>query len=299
MMKPLLIIPPAPTRWPALGELLSHLGPRWAADLEQRLTQSVARAQDAYAVIPDSGPPVAAACINKCGDVGVLAHCYTHPEHRRRGYARKLMETLLSWFDMTGGKWLFLSTTSELDQGLYRKFGFLPLRRAVWEPYDRLTMVRPGRNVPEYDGGATGGDVAVRDLTRAEWPAMVALLQYQLGPDPRVPLDESAVSAEVFALDLCDHQERGACQLKGAFQGARLVGLATIATDRAGERTYALLMPHTDAPAALREATLEFARGKGYAHVDFPMEGLGKAVAGGLAGPTPEPMTEPPESPLP
>jgi hypothetical protein len=118
------------------------------------------------------------------------------------------------------------------------------------------------------------GDTVVRDVTRADWPAMVTLLQYSPGPDPRVPLDESAVTAEVFTLDLIDHTERGACALKGAFRGARLVGLATVAIDRSGERTYGMLIPHSAPPPELRAAVLEFAQSKGYAHVDFPMEAL-------------------------
>lgn len=293
-IKPLLIVPPAPTHWRALHDLLQHKGPPWLADIERRLVHGVAGAEDAYAVIPAGGQFLASVCVSKQGDVGVLGHGYTRPEHRRRGYARKLMESVLSWFDMTGGKWLFLGTTAELDEALYQKFGFAPIRRAAWAPYDRLTMLRTGEGVTDDPLATATGEVVVRDVTRADWPGMVTLLQYRAGPDPRVPLRESAVTAEVLTLDLIDHQEKGSCQLKGAFQGPRLVGLATVATDRLGERTHAMLMPHTDAPPVLRDAVTEFAKSKGYAQVDFPMEALGQAGSG-----ADEPEASPTDTPAP
>lgn len=273
-MKPLLIIPPAPARWPALEELLRHKGPPLLPDLEQRLVHGVPGAQDAFAVFASGAQVLASAGINKCGDVGIVGHCYTRPEHRRRGLAGQLIEALLSWFDMTGGKWLFLGATAELQEVIYRKFGFVLLRRVAWKPYDHLMLVRAAPGAPDDPLVAAAGDVTVHEVGRAQWPAMVALLQYRRGADPRVALHESAVTAEVFTLDLIEHQERGACCLLGAFQGARLVGLASVATDSPGERTYAMFMPHTDPPAALRTAVSGFALSKGYAHVDYPMEGL-------------------------
>ncbi len=272
-MKPMLIIPPAPIRWPALNDLLHHKGQPWLRDIELRLTRGVPGAQDAYAVMPSSAQFLAGACINRFRDTGILGHCYTRPEHRRRGYAHRLITTLLSWFEMTGGRRLYLSTTAELDLGLYGKFGFEPLRRAAWAPADRLTMVRVRGAAPDPFADLRG-DLTLRDLTRAEWPAMVMLLQHRPGADPRVPLEESAVTAEAFTLDLIDHQERAAGILKGAFHGDRLVAIGMLAIDRAGDRTYGLLLPHTGAPPQLRAAILDLAHTRGYTQVDFPMEAL-------------------------
>lgn len=290
-MKPLLIVPPAPRRWAALQDLLGHQAQPWLRNIELRLTQGVPRAQDAYAVAPENGRIIAVAGINKCGDLGVLGQVYTRPEHRRRGWARKLTETVLSWFDMTGGKWLHLATTGELDEGLYRKFGFVPLRRAVWAPYDRITMLRARPNANADPLAGVGGAVTVRDLTRADWPEMFTLLQYRNGPDPRVPLDESAVSAEVFTLDLIDHLEKRKCGLLGAYQGRRLVGLAAVAADRPPGRTYAMLVPHSGAAAALRGAAEAFAGTQGYEGVDFPMETVECLTAGAAYGKLDTPHT--------
>ncbi len=288
-MKPLLVMAPAPARWPALADLYRHKGQPWLADIEARVSRGVLGAQDAFAIIPDGGHVLAGAALSKRGPIGVLGHVYTRPEHRRRGFARNVVETLLTWFDMVGGRWLYLGTTAELDASLYAKFGFTPLHRVAWTPFDRITMqrVRPG-TPPDPLADATG-TVRVRPLTRADWPTMVALLQHRPGPDPRLPIAESAVSAELFTLDLIGHQERGAAQLRGAFFGDRLLGLGTLATERPGPRTYAMLVPHQDAPPALRTALLELARERGYEQVDFPMDalvGAGPLPPGGeTAGP--------------
>ncbi len=276
-MKPLLIIPPAPARWPALEELWRHKGQPWLNDIRTRVVTGVAGAQDAYVIIPAGRQALAGACINKQGDIGVLGHCYTRPEQRRRGYARRLVETLLSWFEMTGGKWLFLGTTAELDDSFYRKFGFAPLRRVTWSPYDRLTMIRRAAAADADPLTNVAGELVVRPLTRADWPAMVALLQYRPGPDPRVPLAESAVNAELFTLDLLDHLERGACKLLGAFRGPRLTAMCSLATDRPGNRTYALLVPHDAVPPELHTAALELGHQSGYELVEFPLQSLSPA----------------------
>lgn len=273
-MKPLLIVPPAPSRWPALRDLLVEMKSLSLDDIERRFMAGVAGAQDVYAVIGGTGHYVACASINKRGDVGVLSHVYTRPDHRRRGYARQLTEAVLSWFDMTGGRWLVLSTTAEYDEILYRKFGFKPLRRVAWAPHDRLTAVRGSAGATGDPYAGLSGEVEIRDVTRADIPLIVFFLQYRPGPDPRVPLSESAVTAKFFAQDLMAHREKNACLLMGAFQGARLVGLATLAIDKSGDRTYAMMMPHTDAPDQLRQAVLAAGRDKGYTHVDFPMETL-------------------------
>lgn len=302
-MKPLLIIPPAPTRWPALADLLRERGQPWLGDMEIRVAHGVPGAEDAFAILPSGGHVLASACVNKCGEIGVLEHVYTRPEHRRRGYARMLTETVLSWFEMTGGKWLFLFTTSELNESLYRKFGFKPLRRAVWAPFDRLTMLRVRPELNDNPLADVHGPLAIRDLTRADWPAIVTLLQYRPGPDPRVPLEESAVTANLFGLDLVNHLEQGKSRLLGAVQDQRLVALASVAIDQHGKRTYAMLIPPSESPPELREAAIEQAHSAGYKQVDFPMETLDKLPAWAAAGketePAPTPAPAAPSKPTP
>ncbi len=278
-MKPLLVIPPAPNRWKPLQELLQHLPEPTVRNLRKRLVDGVPGAEDVFVIAPSDSPLHGSAAIHKCGDVGVLSHVYTRPEQRGKGTARRLTEAVLSWFDMTGGTWLFLATTTELDETLYSKFGFHPIRRAVWAPFDRVTMLRTRKGVTEDPLADAHGAVTVRELTRADWPAMVTTLQYWAGPDPRVPLAESAVTAETFTLDLIEHAEQGLAALHGAFMGQRLVGMGTVALAPQNAHTYALLVPHANAPPPLREALLQRAKTAGFERVDFPMEALGATPA--------------------
>jgi hypothetical protein len=106
---------------------------------------------------------------------------------------------------------------------------------------------------------------------------MIALLQYSVGPDPRVSLDGSAVSAEAFTMDLVEHHEHGTRRLSGALHGQRLTAMGTVTCDRPGESVHAMLMPHTGAPAELREAMVRWAQEEGGADVDSPMEGLSES----------------------
>ena len=128
-MKPLLIIPPCPRRWPALADLYAHESPLRLADVEKRFAAAVNAAQDAFAVIPDGGRILSAALLAKRDDTGVLSLLYTRPEHRRHGYAAKLVRTLLEWFKLTGGKRLYLTSPPDVAKNLVEKHAFKVLRR--------------------------------------------------------------------------------------------------------------------------------------------------------------------------
>jgi GNAT superfamily N-acetyltransferase len=272
--KPLIVIPPAPSRWQTLQELPLPTETLSLADLRIRLEQGVPGAQDALAIVPDGGHVLSCAWISKRHDLGILSRVVTRPEHRRRGLARQLIEALLSWFDMTGGKWLYATTTVDLAEGLFARFGFKLLRCAPRDGSDAAVIVRVAADLPTDPLFSAGGELTIHDITRANWPSLVVLLYNRSGPDSRVSLDESAVTAELTALDLISRFEAGTCHLKAAFHGSRLIGLASVATEPMGDRTYAMITPYADTPAALREAAIEFAQSKGYQKVDFPMEAL-------------------------
>lgn len=272
-MKPLLIVPPAPERWPALSGLLGHKGPLWLEDIEKRLREGVPDAHDAFAIAGQGSELVANACIMRRGDVGILGHVFTRPDHRRRGFSRRLIEALLAWFDMTGGRWLYLGCRTELVE-LYEKFGFHLLHRVTTAVMDDATMLRRAPGVGDDPLPDSAGEVEIRDVTRADWPLLVALLQHRAGADPRVNTAESAVNAELSTLELLRQQEQGQCQLLAAKRAGRVVGLGSLATEKAEKRTYAMLLPHDQPIDALRAALLKEADTKGYEKVDFPMEAL-------------------------
>jgi GNAT superfamily N-acetyltransferase len=287
-MKPLLILGPSPTRWQAIEELLGHEDGVWRDDLRKRLVDGVADSQDAFAVVSDGGNLLASACIRRRHDIGVLGHLFTRPAQRQHGRARLLMQALLSWFDMTGGKWLYLTSPHELAEGLFEKFGFRVLRQLERSDQGRVTMLRTPAHVGESPFERLTGRLVIRDVARADWVLLVALLQHYCGPDPRTRLEESALAAEATAVELITQQEQGACRLMVACCHDRIVGLGSIATNQIGHRTYAMLLPHDRPPDGLREALLDFARLRGYEQVEFPMEALAKRVADTPPGDTGE-----------
>ncbi len=273
-MKPLLIIPPCPRRWPALSDLYADESPLRLADIEKRFAASVEGGQDAFAVIPDGGRVLSAALLSKRNDAGVLSLLYTRPEHRKHGYAAKLVQALLEWFKLTGGKRLYLNSPPDVAMSLFETHGFRALRRSAIAGGEQVSMIRLAKGTNESPYEHVEGEVEVRDVTRADWPLIVELLQHRPGPDPRVALDESAVGAETAALDLLDQNERGVSHLQAELRGDHMVALAGVATDRLGDRTHAMIMPHDARAARLREAAIAFAASKEYAHVDFPMDAL-------------------------
>ncbi len=270
-MKPLLIVPPAPARWTAIENLLAEQRPAWLADLKRRICDALPGARDAMAVIPNGGQVVAAACIRRTHDVGVLGDLLTHAAHRGKGHARRLLQILLSWFDMTGGHWLYTTCDAPLYAGIFEKFGFQPLHHAAHDGREVLTVIRTPATVR---GGPlpAEGEAQVRALSRADWPLLVALLQHRAGPDPRVPLAESAVAAETSTMELINQVEQGTAALLGAEISGRIVAAGSVATDQLGQRTFAMCWPHEPPSAVLRAAVIELAASKGYDKVDFPME---------------------------
>ncbi len=281
--KPLLVLPPSPPRWPLIENLLADEPAGRMSDLKARLCEPPAEAQDALALQPDGAHARAFACLRRKHDVGVLSQLFTHADHRRHGHARRLVQTLLSWFDMTGGKWLYATSPEELHAAFFEHFGFRVLHQGG-APAGMMTLLRTPAGVPGDSLSHEGGAVTVRELGRSDWPLIVALLQHRPGPDPRVPIAESALAAEVTAFDLLEHADKGVCSLLGAGDGRRLVGVASLATDQLGSRTYAMILPHGSAPAELRAAVLELAARKGYQHVDFPLEAVtGPSATGGAS----------------
>jgi len=282
-MKPLLIVPPSPARWQAVQELFCHEETSWLGDLRKRLVTGIDGSQDALAVMPESAHALAGACIRRRHDIGVLGHLFTRTDHRLRGHARLLMQTLLSWFDMTGGRWLYVTSPRELVAGLFEKFGFRLLRQKAGTSQERVTMLRTPVRAGESPFEGADGPVHMRAVARSDWPLLVSLLQHHPGSDPRVSLEESALTAEATALELIDQQESGDCRLIAASRRKRIVGLGSVATGQAGPRTYAMLLPHDHPPEGLRSNMLDFARTRGYAQVDFPLEALAKTTAGGAS----------------
>lgn len=278
-MKPLLILPPAPLRWMATEELLAHEPAARLNDLKVRIAEGVDGAADALAAIPDGSRFHSVACIRRRREIGVVGQMFTQEHQRKKGLARALLQTLLGWFDMTGGKWLYATAPAELVDDFFAHFGFRVLHRGASDGQACVTLLRRLSSAAESPYDAASAEVEIRDVSRGDWPLIVSLHQHLRGADPRSDAAESALLAERTAADLLAQQDDGVCHLRGAFCSSRLVGLASIATERLGDRTYAMLIPHDRPPERLREAVVEFAKSKGYERIDYPMEALAEPAA--------------------
>lgn len=271
--KPLLIVLPAPERWPVISDFLSHKSESWRYDMQKRFQDGVPGGRGGAALIVNGGDLLAAACIAAAGDVGVLSHVFTRPDMRGRGLARRAIETLLAWFDMTGGKWLYLGCAPEFVD-MYAKFGFRPLHVFKDDDRGKATMQRRAEGVSVTPLPMGEAENAVREATRADWPLIVALLQDRHGADPRVAMDESAAHAEALGLSLLQQQDEGKCRLFVSVSANRVIGLASLATEQTGERTHAMILPHDKPLPKLRSTLVEAAKRRGFIHVDFPLEAL-------------------------
>ena len=273
-MKPLLILTPAPARWNAIHDLLDQEDQKWVEDLRTRFTAGVPGARDAAAVSLEGSQAAAGAFIRRVGEIGVLAQVYTRPAHRRSGRARLLLQTLLSWFDMTGGKWLYLACPPEVGQGLFSNFGFRVLQSGIDNGRPVACMLRTPAHTPDTPFDNVNGEVQFRPATRADLVSLTALLMHHCGPDPRTSVAETALAADATALDLIDQAQSGRCHLTVALRRARITGAGTLALDQSGRKTYALVLPHDHPPPGLRENLLESARVRGFEQVEFPMDAL-------------------------
>jgi GNAT superfamily N-acetyltransferase len=62
----------------------------------------------------------------RMGRLGHIANVYTEPAHRRRGLARRLMETMLNWCASNGIDHVTLGASDE-GKPLYESLGFKPI----------------------------------------------------------------------------------------------------------------------------------------------------------------------------
>ena len=272
--KPLLILPPAPARQSVIERLLAEESQTRRADLVQRFCVGVPRARDALAIVSEGSQAVACAAIRRRGAVGVFGQLYTDPPHRGKGHSRRLTQTLLSWFDMSGGKWLYAHTRTELYERYIAHFGFNVLQRVMREQTEYVTLLRHPSGTAAHPFATLDGQFGTRSVTAADWPLIVALLNHFPGPDPRISVGESGLAAENTAFELIHQQQTGCARLIAATAGKRFAALASVALDRKGERTHAMVIPHDRASEELRAAIAEFARGQSYTQVDYPLEAL-------------------------
>lgn len=276
-MKPLLLPCPAPNRSAPICALLEECSPAEAPDIAERMNVGVAGALDAVALQPDGGQALALGIIRRRGELGLLGPLWTRPQHRREGHARRLLQTLLAWFDMTGGRRLYLVAPAACFPEWLAHFGFRPLHFGG-DPL-RVSLLRTPAGLEDDPlTGVEHSPPCVEPLGPSDWAALHALAQHRLGADPRLSPAESALAAEAMIPELFTRLGSKRCALLGVRRGEHLAAAVTVALDATGPRTYALRWPYGENLPALADATAELARRHGYEQVDYPLESQG-AVA--------------------
>ena len=61
-----------------------------------------------------------------------VVNMFTEPEHRRRGLARLLMDTIVTWCRAQGLRFLYLHASDE-GRALYESLGFVPTNEMLLE----------------------------------------------------------------------------------------------------------------------------------------------------------------------
>ena len=103
-------------------ELLGHKGHPWTWQIQRCLTEQLDPLTSDFYAIWDQERPVANLCITSVGQLAILGHVYVHPDHRRRGYAQRLLERALVGRDEQR---IYLGTEPDSSaERLYRQAGF-------------------------------------------------------------------------------------------------------------------------------------------------------------------------------
>eukprot|EP01062_Namystynia_karyoxenos_P047863 TRINITY_DN36265_c0_g1_i2.p2 TRINITY_DN36265_c0_g1~~TRINITY_DN36265_c0_g1_i2.p2 ORF type:complete len:423 (+),score=106.55 TRINITY_DN36265_c0_g1_i2:89-1357(+) len=260
--------PVAPAAAEELAGFLGHKGELWVSDARLRLSDP--RGGALWVLSRQGGAPVAHCCVFWCpqqprGDrVGQLAHVFTHPDHRRRGLARAVLEQAARSFPGA----LVLGTGSPGAAALYYLLGWVPIRGSLGERCapgsspggDEMIMFRdPRGRMPAawcrrlVQEAQSSGEVACRPLRRSDC-AQFALLVAAAPGSGKLPLCgiDSGVEGEECLLKALEAQEGGelvaACAVDRRTQRVLAVGVS-----RGAELQVYSPAPAGHAAAALRE----------------------------------------------
>ena len=82
------------------------------------------------------------------GREGLILNVYVEPAHRRRGVARKLMETLIGWAPEAGIVRLVLHASPD-GRPLYQSLGFLASNEMLFPPFLAASRARERTEPPQ------------------------------------------------------------------------------------------------------------------------------------------------------
>lgn len=118
----------------------------------------------------------------------VVANVAVHPEHRRRGIARTLMELAIDKIEGREGREIMLQVEESNTPAiaLYAQLGFDTIG-SITSWYGSYSRMAPLPLNPDESGAGAAGSIFLRPLRRGEWAAAWRLDRASLHPDLNWP----------------------------------------------------------------------------------------------------------------
>ncbi|MGF1573640.1 MAG: GNAT family N-acetyltransferase [Sumerlaeia bacterium] len=119
----------SPDEQSALIDLLGHKGIVWLLHVRDYFKRGACGMLEGlewrFCCVQVNGVLVSTSCLWESKGVGILAHVFTRPSARGKGFAKDLMAFALQNFDARGGHWLQLNVEpNSFQQSFYSKFNF-------------------------------------------------------------------------------------------------------------------------------------------------------------------------------
>jgi len=242
-----IILRVAPACDERLLTLLRHKGSPWVEDIQRRLAGEMPGSRDYFFMAcrgDDAHDWYTVAATDP--RLGLVGHVYTRSEHRRRGLAARLMQSVMDQFRAAGGQVTQLFTDRPEAVALYERFGF----RQVFQTqvlHNRDWSVRYG-----IDGDAPleawlgSAACTLRDLTAAVLPRYCLLfnLEYETLLKDRAQGMGLGVEAEWVVLHALGRLARGQAICSVLDNGPMMVGMASMVACRFAHQSHVAMIDY-------------------------------------------------------
>ena len=164
-----------------LKPFLSHKGAPWTSQIRETLETSTAPLESRYYVGIVDGRVVGNVSTFTCRGVGILGHVFTHPDFRRRGISKAIIEAQMADF-ASGGEALILSTGLEGHaRRMYEGFGY----RSIALESHEMALYRESE-AEFYAWFFRAGESVTRGLDWGDWALLTALMVQPEGSNLRL-----------------------------------------------------------------------------------------------------------------
>ncbi len=153
--------------------LLEHKGAPWIGDIRQRVRGQLTDVEDHYFVALNQDRMVGHVWYTTSASDprwGVIGHVFTHPDARRHGISKRLLELALTEFDNRGGAMMQLFTSTPFIIPLYEQLGFESLfTHSAFHDQDWY-MRRPTGSDEQLDRWFDTAHISFRSLASGDLP---------------------------------------------------------------------------------------------------------------------------------